>query len=525
MNVFDQLAPFVPQMSTAPDKAQPQGASSSTSLTSPPFDETGQLYGPQYKTQSKSTPDRSLVPPSLLLDKPVAHVKAGQTWQRNQIQRSTLPRTKPKSESSPYVFSPIASAGELNSLKPSTKYIQSSPSLLRRPSTFLHKLCLSPTLTARLSPTTPGMQASQQQAASSLKETPASILKTGHGEKDHYQAETPERCRPFQSLNQKGDEGRPRTYQRNTSVSYLRSSSPPRQAEVKAPPVQGEVTTSSKQHSPYSDASHATYFSQEVRRLPATPPVTRPACSPHIEARRQQFDRGQAKEDILCPNISRNLPDDRWSSPPSKHNRTIQGNVQKPGLRPTAQSQKTQMDRHKCVTGDSSCHSRDRDQCPCATSRYKTFREEHLNWKATFRPKPDIIHHVDDSLAETGPFPTDLLAPAHHDCVSTKLLEPSSEKCSRSHSATHDPLNANSFGTGSKGSFNLPPQLQHRVNQRPETTAVPVSENHATEPEDPDYVTMYYPGSVYVGSHLPAKPAPAAGQWMEISGCDLAASG
>ncbi|XP_041840254.1 neuronal-specific septin-3 isoform X1 [Melanotaenia boesemani] len=66
------------------------------------------------------------------------------------------------------------------------------------------------------------------------------------------------------------------------------------------------------------------------------------------------------------------------------------------------------------------------------------------------------------------------------------------------------PFNTNSFGSSSKGVFELP---QQRVYQRPELTTAASPQlkysdrafiTEESEAEDPYYVTMYYPGSVYV---------------------------
>ncbi|GLD69853.1 uncharacterized protein AKAME5_002117000 [Lates japonicus] len=122
-------------------------------------------------------------------------------------------------------------------------------------------------------------------------------------------------------------------------------------------------------------------------------------------------------------------------------------------------------------------------------------------------------------LSDTGLNQTDIFVPPdhhHHHSAPTKLLEYPSEKCvvSGPPSVARCPFNTNSSGTGSKGVFDLQSQPQHRAYQRPEetttstTASLPPKQvdysqaNRAfimEEPEDPYYVTMYYPGSVYVG--------------------------
>ncbi|XP_067353384.1 neuronal-specific septin-3 isoform X1 [Channa argus] len=82
-------------------------------------------------------------------------------------------------------------------------------------------------------------------------------------------------------------------------------------------------------------------------------------------------------------------------------------------------------------------------------------------------------------------------------------LESPLEK-SWSPSVAHRPFSTNRSGIISKGV--LPSQPQHSVYQRPEETAALLQPQYSSadrafimdEPEDPYYVTMYYPGSVYV---------------------------
>ncbi|XP_029358744.1 neuronal-specific septin-3 isoform X1 [Echeneis naucrates] len=119
------------------------------------------------------------------------------------------------------------------------------------------------------------------------------------------------------------------------------------------------------------------------------------------------------------------------------------------------------------------------------------------------------------TLSDIGLNQTDIFALPGHHSVPTKLLERPSEKCvvSWPPSVAGCPFNTNSHGIGSKGVFDLPSQPQHKVCQRPEKTTsstaasfLPKQVDYSfanrafimEEPEDPYYVTMYYPGSVYV---------------------------
>lgn len=213
------------------------------------------------------------------------------------------------------------------------------------------------------------------------------------------------------------------------------------------------------------------------------------------------------------------------------------------------QSQTTQMDvrsvvsQSDCVSKDYSCQSKDIDrkmeapQCTHRLHRLKTCpvaphaqeaSVECTTSKTTFS-KPDIISHKQQldqeqrpgrnkshkevNLSDTG------LNQTASDChgVPTKLPEYPSEKCvvSWPPSVALCPFNTNSSGISSKGVFDLPSQPQHRVYQRPDETTTTTASltlqqpNYSPadrafimeEPEDPYYVTMYYPGSVYVGEY------------------------
>ncbi|XP_071329375.1 neuronal-specific septin-3 isoform X2 [Trachinotus anak] len=124
-------------------------------------------------------------------------------------------------------------------------------------------------------------------------------------------------------------------------------------------------------------------------------------------------------------------------------------------------------------------------------------------------------NHNEVTLSDTRLNQTDHFAPPDHHRVPTELPERPSEKCvvSWPPPVAGCPSNTNSCGTGSKGVFDLPSQPQHKVYQRPEesttSTAASLPPNQVDsslanrafimeEPEDPYYVTMYYPGSVYV---------------------------
>ncbi|KAI3352450.1 hypothetical protein L3Q82_005404 [Scortum barcoo] len=118
--------------------------------------------------------------------------------------------------------------------------------------------------------------------------------------------------------------------------------------------------------------------------------------------------------------------------------------------------------------------------------------------------------HKAVNLSDTGLNQT---ASDHHG-VSTKLPEYPSEKCVASWppSVALCPFDTNSPGINPQGVFDPPSQPQHRDYQRPDetttaTASLPLQQPNYSpadrafimeEAEDPYYVTMYYPGSVYV---------------------------
>lgn len=221
-----------------------------------------------------------------------------------------------------------------------------------------------------------------------------------------------------------------------------------------------------------------------------------------------------------------------------------------------AQSQAAQTDvqstgsQSDCFSTDYCCQSRHIDQeteasprahgqlitCPLAPQTQEASRPSSAEFTTSQMggsSKPDIPsqkhpfdqrqfhginkNHKEVNLGDMWLNQTDIFALPDHHSVHKKLLEYPPEKCAVSWPppVAHCPFNPNSSGIGSKGVFDLPSQPQCRVYQRPEgttaTAACPpanqVDYPHASrafimeEPEDPYYVTMYYPGSVYVGEY------------------------
>ena len=222
-------------------------------------------------------------------------------------------------------------------------------------------------------------------------------------------------------------------------------------------------------------------------------------------------------------------------------------NLQKYRLPSKTQSQTAQMDgksavnRPDCVSKDYSCQSRDIDQkmddsqCVHGLNRLKTcllVSQTHEasnpvsaectashggpSSKLDLRPHEYRINqeqsqgrhksHKEMNASDTSLNQTDVSDPPDHHVVPKKLLE-----YPRPPSTAHSPFNTNSFGRCSKGVFQPP---QHRIYQRAEeTTSTASPQTHqlkcsvtdrafiTEDSEDPYYVTMYYPGSVYVGEY------------------------
>lgn len=285
--------------------------------------------------------------------------------------------------------------------------------------------------------------------------------------------------------------------------------------------------------------------------------------SPNIETRRRRFDlHNDAKVDAtFLPGSNLRRPKDEnntravtGNSSPTLFQQTGASRLitspQRNRFWSKAQSQTAQMDvlstvsQSDCLTQDYSCQSRrDIDQKMEVTqhahrlNRLKTCLVAPQTQEASqtgSSSKPDIPpqRHLSGheqslgqnkkqkevKLSDTGLNQTDIFAPPdhHHHSAPTKLLEYPSEKCvvSGPPSVARCPFNTNSSGTGSKGVFDLQSQPQHRAYQRPEETTTsttaslpPKQVDYSQakrafimeEPEDPYYVTMYYPGSVYVG--------------------------
>lgn len=274
----------------------------------------------------------------------------------------------------------------------------------------------------------------------------------------------------------------------------------------------------------------------------ASPTTPRTNPSPDVESRRRRFDLNEDdKADAGFLSILRRPNEESYT-------RTTLGNPSKLPQQTSVCRDALAPPTHRlwskapfpasqsdCVSKDYSCQSRDIDreteslQCADRFNRFKTrllaprtqeapraASDEYAASKTALSRTDVTSHnnhpsdpkqhksHREVSFCDTALIQTDLSAPSDHHGV--KLLEyPPEGYC---------PFNTNSVGISSKGLCGLQSQPRHRVSQRPgETTtgASPLLHRPSyppagralimEDPEDPYYVTMYYPGSVYVGEY------------------------
>ncbi|KAM7394147.1 hypothetical protein PAMP_020966 [Pampus punctatissimus] len=302
-------------------------------------------------------------------------------------------------------------------------------------------------------------------------------------------------------------------------------------------------------------SSHPSYQQMHSERsaAPATTSKTSDstAASSNIEGRRRRFDlSNETRADSAFTYLRGNQKEDTTRTITGKSCKLSQQtgasqmikSPQKNRFWSKARSQTTQMDvqsrlsQSACVSRDYSCQSGDIDQeieasqCAHRLNRFKTClvapqtqegSQPASVERTTSQTGTALKHQLDykqspvhnknhKEVSDTGRNQTDILAAPDCHWAPTKLLEYPSEECSVSWSVALCPLNTNSFGTSSTGVFDLPSHPQHSVYQRPDKTAtasLPEKQlNYSQtdrafimeEQEDPYYVTMYYPGSVYV---------------------------
>lgn len=287
------------------------------------------------------------------------------------------------------------------------------------------------------------------------------------------------------------------------------------------------------------------------------PPLSQPGVSPGIEARRRRFDSHcETRLEAAFPSGSHPRKQQEDNS-----NQTITGNSReifhqrgasqsiKSPQRPLrflseAQSQtgnvRGAVSQADCLLKDYSCQSSDADQkveaslCTHRLNQLKTCLMAPQVQELSYPPsdvcstsqrgsfsKPDLKshkHHLAQELSpphkeikisNTGLNPTNTLAPPDHHGVPAKLLEYPSEKyvASWPPSVAHCPYNTNSLGLSSKGVFDRVYRSLEKTTTTASSLLNQLNDSEADkafiseESEDPYYVTMYYPGSVYVGEY------------------------
>ncbi|XP_027138342.1 uncharacterized protein LOC109137888 [Larimichthys crocea] len=280
-----------------------------------------------------------------------------------------------------------------------------------------------------------------------------------------------------------------------------------------------------------TDQTNERIYSERSATLPKThkmPFSTEPLLnrSPNTESRRRRFGfSSDAKADTMFPSAAHleRPQEEIYSGPPnvrSSHKYRMWSKALSRASRVDVKSPVSQPD---CVSKDYSCQRRGIDRKTEAINQYETCLSAwrtHEASKAASVDTTNISKHRSDhkqppeqnkSHKEANLMnQTDVSAPSDHRTVPAELPECAAQKCGVSFppSASRCPFNTNSFGLGSEEVFDL-----HRVYQRPDQTAAasrPLNQpNHSAgdrafimeEAEDPYYVTMYYPGSVYVGEY------------------------
>lgn len=302
-----------------------------------------------------------------------------------------------------------------------------------------------------------------------------------------------------------------------------------------------------------ADRLYEGVYSDRIRDSPVTPKTLSSTVSPDTETRRRRFGFvHETKTDTALQSGSWRASEEKniqalagtssklWKQSPAQTRTPPQNH--RYGAKPqteTAQTDvKSSISQSHCAAEDYNCQSGDIDQELEALQR-----EHRLNRLKTClvarhaRPaavesitfsQPDTLQQQNRldykqhpwqnesckevQLSGTALKQTGIWTLSDHRGVPTKLTD----KCdvSRPPSVARCPRYTNSFGCAAEGVFDLPSQAQHRAYQRPEETAItappqrqqpnysPADRAFITEEaEDPYYVTMYYPGSVYVGEY------------------------
>ncbi|XP_074538961.1 uncharacterized protein LOC141800374 [Halichoeres trimaculatus] len=260
------------------------------------------------------------------------------------------------------------------------------------------------------------------------------------------------------------------------------------------------------------------------------PPLNQSAVSPNIELRRRQFDSNDKTKanTTFLPSPSLRRPQVETKNQTGNSSELFRQNIIPPQRNRLWSSQTSQIDVKSAVI-QSDCVSKDYqagtiDQkteaqqcthrlnplktCLVAPQSQEASSPASVESTASKRDATSPNHLLDHKqqknsdevkLCDTGVTQTGVRAPSGHPSEECDVSWPSS--------VTQCLFNTNSFGSSSKGLFD------HKAGWRPkETIATSVSPSQQKlscnpagrafimeEAEDPYYVTMYYPGSVYVG--------------------------
>ncbi|KAG8014849.1 Neuronal-specific septin-3 [Nibea albiflora] len=596
-SVFHRLVPEV-SSSSRQAKERPSVCLSPPPLSlSSPVIKKKPIQIPSFDEKGLVNTDRSFLPISSKASSRPSWTKSCQHSQRNHEERaSTLPRTKPKTCSSPTLSAkpsisifpaPLPNSSPTLRPKPSDS-LHLPASHLTDPSPSLHQLhpkpSVSPTLTVptpRLSPSPTSLclgtsldgRGGKQPSPVAKERRARSITISNTRVEPESGQQRPSNEAKHDVLNQEAlldfthpplrrvcsNTSRHQTHseaQRQAATSQSSSSvqekpkPPPRNTDISKPNMkqQQELQPGAQTSSEFANVqrdsqsvfdghrrrmdcsqsaagflSNERIYSERSATLPKTHRMsfsTEPLLnqSPSIESRRRRFGfSSDAKVDETFPSAAhlKRPQEEIYGGPPNvrsshKYRMWSKALSQMDTKSPVSQSE--------CVSKDYSCQRRHNDRKTEAINQYETclsaWRAHEASKAAsadTATSKSDISkhrshhrqppeqnkRHKEANLMNQ----TDIFAPSDHRTVPAELPECAAQKCGVScpPSASRCPFNTDSFGLGSKGVFDL-----HRAapaaSRPPDQPKNPAGDRAfiMEEAEDPYYVTMYYPGSVYV---------------------------
>lgn len=264
------------------------------------------------------------------------------------------------------------------------------------------------------------------------------------------------------------------------------------------------------------------------------PQLNQCAVSPNIELRRRQFDSNdKTKANMMylsgsslrrpqVENKNRTTTGNsaelfQQSIKPPQRNRFWSGQTSQIDVKSTVSQSDSISKDYQSSTIDQKTEAQ---QCTHRLNRLKTclvapqsqetFSPASVECTASKHDATSLHHELDHKLQKNSEEVKLCSTGGDQSCVCAPSGYPS-EECNVSwpSSAPQCSFNTNSFGSSSKG------LLDHKEGQRPRETAAPsvsLSQQKLScypagrafimeEAEDPYYVTMYYPGSVYVGEY------------------------